>query len=313
MQAAPRLLQLGPVNDRFDARLAQSHGGVPLWRQPDPAAWLRAHGAAVEVLVTSSRHGCDQALLDALPGLRAICSFGVGYDAIDVDAARRRGIVISNTPDVLNDCVADLALGLILDCARRMSASDRFVRAGGWLSGSFPLGRQVSGKRLGIVGLGRIGRAVAHRALGFAMAVQYHNARPAPEAAFRYEPSLLELARWADFLVLTCPGGPRTHHLVSAEVLDALGPEGILINVARGSVVDEAALVRALEEGRLGGAGLDVYADEPNVPDALRTRDDVVLLPHIGSGTLETRLAMENLVFDNLAAFLGRGRLLTPV
>lgn len=308
-----RVIQLGPISDRFDARLAAERGAVPLWREADRAAFLARHGAAVEALVTSSRYGCDAALLDALPNLRAICSFGVGYDAIDVEAARRRGVVVSNTPDVLNDCVADLALGLILDCARRLSEGDRFVRAGGWLAGDLPLGRQVTGKRLGIVGLGRIGRAVARRAQGFAMEVRYHNSKPAPGTDYRYEPSLPALARWADFLVLTCPGGPRTHHLISAEVLEALGPEGILINVARGSVVDEAALVRALEAGRLGGAGLDVYADEPNVPDALRRRDDVVLLPHVGSGTVETRLAMENLVHDNLAAFLAQGRLLTPV
>ena len=228
-------------------------------------------------------------------------------------AARQRGIAVSTTPDVLNDCVADLAMGLIIDTARRLSESERFLRAGHWAAGAFPLGRKVTGKRLGIVGLGRIGEALVQRASGFAMAVRYHNRKSLSDSPYGYEPQLIELARWADFLVLTCPGGAATHHLITTPILEALGPQGILINVARGSVVDEAALVAALQRGTLGGAGLDVYAAEPAVPAALRELNNMVLLPHIGSASEETRLQMEQLVLANLQAFVDQGELLTPL
>ncbi|MGF6691305.1 hydroxypyruvate reductase [Metapseudomonas resinovorans] len=309
----PKILHVGPLTERFNQRLAHEHDAVPLWQQGDALAFLDAHGTAFEVVVTSARFGCSAAMLERLPNVRAICSFGVGYDAIAIEAARQRGIQVSSTPDVLNDCVADLAMGLLIDCARRISAADRFVRAGLWPAGNFPLARKVSGKRLGIVGLGRIGKDVARRAEGFDMLVRYHNRRPDADAPYGFEPDLLALARWADFLVLTCPGGAATHHLISAAVLEALGPEGILINVARGSVVDEPALVAALAEGRLGGAGLDVFESEPHVPEALFALDNVVLAPHVGSGTRDTRLQMEELVFANLRAFLDKGEVLTPV
>ncbi|MCO6058961.1 2-hydroxyacid dehydrogenase [Pseudomonas sp. MOB-449] len=309
----PKVLHIGPLTERFNQRLASEHAVTPLWQQGDALTFLDAHGAGFDIVVTSARVGCSAAMLERLPNVRAICSFGVGYDAIAVDVARRRGIQVSYTPDVLNDCVADLAMGLLIDCSRRISASDRFVRAGSWPVGNFPLARKVSGKRLGIVGLGRIGKDVARRAGGFDMQVRYHNRRPDADAPYGFEPDLLALARWADVLVLTCPGGAATHHLISAAVLDALGPEGLLINVARGSVVDEQALVAALIEGRLGGAGLDVFEAEPRVPAALFALDNVVLAPHIGSGTIETRLQMEELVFANLRAFLDKGEVLTPV
>lgn len=309
----PRILHMGPLTERFNQRLASRKDVVQLWRQGDALAYLDAHGSEFEILVTSARFGCSAAHLARLPRLRAICSFGVGYDAIAVDKARERGIPVSYTPDVLNDCVADLAMGLMIDCARRISAADRFLRDGRWRTGQYPLARKVSGKRLGIVGLGRIGKDLARRAQAFDMQVRYHNRRPDAGAPYGFEPDLLALARWADFLVLLCPGGAATRHLVSAPVLDALGPDGILINVARGSVVDEPALVAALLEGRLGGAGLDVFESEPQVPEALLGLDSVVLTPHVGSATEETRLAMEELVFANLAAFLETGELLTPV
>ncbi|MDH4582181.1 2-hydroxyacid dehydrogenase [Pseudomonas sp. BN415] len=309
----PKILHVGPLTERFNQRLANEHDVVPLWQQGDALAFLDAHGSAFEVVVTSARFGCSAAMLERLSNVRAICSFGVGYDAIAIDAARQRGIQVSSTPDVLNDCVADLAMGLLIDCARRISAADRFVRAGLWPAGNFSLARKVSGKRLGIVGLGRIGKDVARRAGGFDMLVRYHNRRPDADAPYGFEPDLQALARWADFLVLTCPGGAATHHLISAAVLEALGPEGILINVARGSVVDEPALVAALAESRLGGAGLDVFASEPDVPEALFALDNVVLAPHVGSGTRDTRLQMEELVFANLRAFLDKGEVLTPV
>jgi hydroxypyruvate reductase len=309
----PQVLQVGPLSERFNANLAAHYAVTPLWQQADPLAFLQEQGAQFELLVSSARFGCSAAQLACLPNLRAICSFGVGYDPYPLELLRDRGIALSTTPDVLNDCVADLAMGLIIDTARRMSESDRFVRAGNWVDGAFPLARKVSGKRLGIVGLGRIGEAVVQRASGFAMAVRYHNRKPLAGCPHAYEANLIELARWADFLVLTCPGGASTQHLIGREVLEALGPEGILINVARGSVVDEPALIAALRSGALGGAGLDVYAAEPQVPLALRELDNLVLLPHIGSASEETRLQMEQLVLANLQAFSECGELLTPV
>lgn len=306
------ILQLGPLTDRFNRSLAADHEVLRLWEEGTEAL-LDKHAQRVEILVTSARFGCSAALIERLPNLRAIVSFGVGYDAIDVAAAKARGIPVSNTPDVLNDCVADLAFGLVIDCARQMSRADRFVRAGEWPSGGLPLAARVSGKKLGIVGLGRIGEAVAKRSSGFDMQVRYHNRRPVPGSDYGYEQDLLELARWSDFLVLTCPGGEGTRNLINRDVLDALGPKGTLINVSRGTVVDEAALVEALVDGRLGGAGLDVYAKEPEVPQPLLTLPNVVLLPHIGSATEETRLAMEELLSANLHAFLERGELLTAV
>lgn len=309
----PQVLQIGPLTERFNRTLAAAYAVTPLWRQADPMALLAQRGGQFELLVTSARFGCTAAQLAQLPNLKAICSFGVGHDSLAVDLARDRGIPLSTTPDVLNDCVADLAMGLLIDTARRMAEADRFVRAGAWAAGAFALGRKVSGKRLGIVGLGRIGEAVARRAGGFAMPVRYHNRRPLADCPYSYEASLTELARWADFLVLTCPGGAATHHLVDRAVLEALGPQGLLINVARGSVVDQRALIEALRSGALGGAGLDVYEAEPQVPAALRQLDNVVLLPHIGSATEETRRQMEQLVLDNLRAFVERGQLLTPL
>ena len=306
------ILQLGPLTDRFNRSLAADHEVLRLWEEGTEAL-LDQHAQRVEILVTSARFGCSAALIERLPNLRAIVSFGVGYDAIDVAAAKARGIPVSNTPDVLNDCVADLAFGLVIDCARQMSRADRFVRAGEWPSGGLPLAARVSGKKLGIVGLGRIGEAVAKRSSGFDMQVRYHNRRPVPGSDYGYAQDLLELARWSDFLVLTCPGGEGTRNLINRDVLDALGPKGTLINVSRGTVVDEAALVEALVEGRLGGAGLDVYAKEPEVPQPLMSLPNVVLLPHIGSATEETRLAMEELLSANLHAFLERGELLTAV
>ncbi|WP_427312674.1 2-hydroxyacid dehydrogenase [Cupriavidus sp. H39] len=310
---APQILQVGPLAPQTNTTLQQRYGAAALWQQADPIAWARSEAQQVRVVVTSARHGCSAALIDALPRLEAIVSFGVGYDAIALDAARARGIQVSNTPDVLNDCVADLAFGLLLDAARGIAHGDRFVRAGRWPQGGFPLTTRVSGKKLGILGLGRIGEIVARRAQGFDMEIAYHNRRPREGAPWRFEADLKALAAWADFLVVATVGGPSTAGLVSREILDALGPRGILVNVSRGSVVDEAALVAALSEGRLGGAGLDVFQDEPNVPPALMAMDHVVLAPHVASGTHETRAAMTALTLQNLDAFLAGGKVLTPV
>jgi lactate dehydrogenase-like 2-hydroxyacid dehydrogenase len=277
---------------------------VKLWEQPDRDAALKA-AASYRALAHFGHSKVDGALMDRLPKLELISNFGVGVDQIDLAAAKKRNILLTNTPDVLNDCVADMAFALLLALARRVPEGDRYVRAGRW-SGqapAFPLGRQVSHARLGIVGLGRIGRTIARRASGFDMEVRYHGRKPVEGVAWTYEPKLHELARWADFLVVITAGGPQTKHLVDASVLDALGPDGYLVNVARGSVVDEAALVQALQQGRIAGAGLDVFEREPHVPEALFTLDNVVMMPHVASATAQTRQAMAQRVLDNLAAF----------
>jgi hydroxypyruvate reductase len=216
-------------------------------------------------------------------------------------------VAVGYTPEVLNDCVADTAMLLLLDVARSGTAADRFVRRGEWLKGQFPLQVRFSGKKLGILGLGRIGRAIARRAAGFDMEIRYHNRRTLADAPYQYAATLRERAQWADFLVVASAGGKESRGLVSAEILDALGPEGFLVNIARGSVVDEPALVEALAARRIAGAGLDVYVDEPNVPAALMGLDNVVLLPHVASATRETRQAMADLVLENLVSFFATG------
>ena len=299
----PRILQNGRLLPAVEAVLAKDFDVHGLWSESDPAAFLAAQGGSFVGLATSARVGADAALINALPQLKVISSFGVGYDSIDVAAAHARGVVVGNTPDVLNDCVADLAWGGLIDVARGLSEADRFLRRGDWLKGQFRLATRVSGKRLGILGLGRIGRSIAHRGLGFDMEVRYHSRKPVGGAPYTYEASAIALAEWADFLVVAVAGGAQTRHLVSAEVLQALGPKGYLINIARGTVVDEAALIDALTHQHIAGAGLDVFEDEPNVPAALMELDNVVLTPHIASGTHDTRRAMADLVLENLRSF----------
>ena len=318
MMAGPHhILQAGPLPPMLASRLHTLAPVTVLEAGPGRAAQLAAlaaDAAQATVLVTTGTQGADAALMAALPQLQAICSLGVGYDTIDVEAARERGIVVSNTPGVLDDCVADLAMGLMIDAMRGISASDRHIRSGNWpLQGPTPPATRMSGKRLGLLGMGRIGQAIARRAEGFGMPIRYHARHARPALAWAHEPSLLALAGWSDVLVVACTGGPQTHHLVDAAVIDALGPRGWLVNIARGSVVDEAALVDALQRGALAGAGLDVFEDEPQVPEALRAMAQVVLTTHIGSGTQETRAAMVELVLDNLRSYLQSGRLVTPV
>jgi len=310
MSTRPRILQNGALTPALEAALAAEFEVQRLADQADPQAFLAAHGASFTGLVTSAPAGASAALLAALPALRVVSSHGVGLDQIDVAGAAQRGIAVGYTPEVLNDCVADLAMALLLDVARGASAADRFVRRGDWPKGKFRLARKVTGQRLGILGLGRIGRAIAQRAAGFEMQIRYTNRNPVADVPWTFEPALVELARWADTLVVITAGGAATRHLVNAEVLEALGPDGFLVNVARGSVVDQAALVQALQQGRIAGAGLDVYADEPNVPAELMALDNAVLLPHIASATRETRQAMEALTVDNLRAFYADGKVL---
>jgi hydroxypyruvate reductase len=307
MTQRPVLLQALSLLPSLEKQLAETYTVLRLPAAgPERDAFLAARGAEFEGLVTSAAGGATAALIDALPHIKVISSFGVGLDQIDLQAASRRGIPVGYTPDVLNDCVADLAFGLVLATGRRIPEGDRFVRAGRWEqkpATPFPLGRKVSGAKLGIVGLGRIGRTIARRASGFEMDVRYHGRKPVEGVSWTFEPQLLELARWADFLVVITAGGAQTRHLIDAKVLDALGPKGFLVNVSRGTVVDEQALVQALRDKRIGGAGLDVFENEPQVPHELFTLDNVVMVPHIASATVQTREAMAQRVLDNLAAF----------
>ncbi len=313
--ATPVLLQLLPLPfPEAQQRLAQHFDVIQLWNEQDPDAVIAARRDEIVALVTSAMTPTSAALIDKLPNLRAICSHGVGYDAIDVKHAQQKGIQVSNTPDVLNDCVADLALGLLLATARKLGHAERYVRGNLWgTDAKFPLAVKVSHKKIGIVGLGRIGMAIAQRAKGFDMEIRYHNRRERADVGLRYEPSLQQLADWADFLVIATVGGPETRHLVNGEVIKALGPDGILINIARGTVVDETAMVNALASGELGGAGLDVYESEPTVPEALKSLDNVVIVPHIASATNETRRAMSDLVAANAQAYANTGKVITPI
>jgi len=270
--------------------------------------------ADIRAIVTNGHLGPDPGLIDRLPKLEVICSGSVGYDGIAVEHARSKGIPVTNTPDVLNNDVADLAIALMTMTARRLVASDRWVRDGSWAKkGDYPLAATVSGKRLGILGLGRIGRAIARRAEAMDMTIAYTTRRPVEGVTYKHYADLEELAKNCDFLVVIIPATAETKAIVSAKVIAALGPAGILVNVARGAVVDEDALVEALKSGALGGAGLDVFAHEPKVPEALLAMENVTLLPHIGSGTVETRRAMSQLVLDNLDAHFAGKPLLTPI
>jgi hydroxypyruvate reductase len=284
-----------------------------LWQAPDREKLLAEVAPRVRGIQATGTAAVEATLIERLPKLEIIACCGVGYDGIDVAAARRRKIPVTNTPDVLNDCVADVAMGLLIDASRGIARGDRFVRAGKWLKGGLPLATRVSGKRLGIVGMGRIGRIIARRASGFDMRIAYHARHPVQDVPFTYHAQLVDLAKDSDYLVVIVPGGKETYHLVNESVMRALGPQGILVNVARGTVVDEAAMVKCLADGSLGGAALDVFEQEPKVPEALWTMDNVVLAPHIGSATRETRAAMCKLTIDNLVAHFAGKPLLTPV
>jgi hydroxypyruvate reductase len=278
----------------------------------DPAAFARV-AARIRGVAAGGESKVPRTLIEALPALEIISVMGVGYDGIDVRAALERGIPVTHTPGVLNDDVADLAIGLMLSVARRIPQADRFVREGRWPDGPMPLARKMSASRLGIVGLGRIGQAIADRASAFGMSISYTARSAKAELPYRYYPSPAALAAEVDFLVAITPGGAGTRKLIDAQVFKALGPQGYLINVARGSVVDETALIEALQNGTIAGAGLDVFEDEPRVPEALRALDNVVLTPHMASATAQTRGAMADLAAGNLRAHFAGKSLLSPV
>lgn len=309
----PTLLQIGQLTDRMRSQLDPEFTIVPLPDQDAQAAFLAEHADAITAVINVGHYGVPPNLMAALPNLRMISSYGVGYDTIDADAAAARGIVVTHTPDVLNDEVANTAILLWFAVSRRLVPYDAYVRAGRWeKEGNTPLTHSVQGRTVGIVGLGRIGQAIADRLAVFDGKVVYH-ARSPKDVPYTYYADLTEMASASDVLIVITPGGPATKHLVNAHVIDALGPEGILVNVARGTVVDEAALVSALQDGRLGGAGLDVFEEEPKVPSELFGMDNVVLQPHVGSATNETRQAMGDLTCENLTQWLKDGTTVTPV
>lgn len=255
----------------------------------------------------------DADFVELFPRLEIVSSFGVGYDHIDATTLAKRGIVVTHTPDVLTGEVADLALGLLIATVRQLPQADRYLRAGHWLQRPFPLSPTLRGRKVGILGLGRIGKAIAQRLQACELEIEYHGRKPQPEVPYRYQPTLLGLARSCDVLLVVASGGAETRHMVDKDVLEALGPDGILINVGRGSVVDEQALIAALRDKKILSAGLDVFEDEPRVPAELVAMDHVVLLPHVGSASVHTRNAMGQLVVDNLVSWFGGKGAITPV
>jgi hydroxypyruvate reductase len=309
----PEIVIVGPMYPPTQARLEAEFVAHRLWQAADQSSLLRGLAERVRGIAVYALDGCPASIIEALPRLEIIACMGIGVDRIDVACARRRGVQVTATPDVVTEDTADLALGLMLAVERRIAEGDRFVRRGGWLQGELPFGRALRRCKLGIIGFGRIGRAIAARAVPFGIEIAYQGPRRKDDVPYRYFAEPAALAAWSDILAVACPGGEATRHLVNRTVIEALGPAGTLINIARGSVVDEAALVAALQSRALGGAGLDVYADEPRVPEALRAMDNVVLSPHTGSATHDTRRAMGDLVVDNLLAHFAGRPLLTPV
>jgi hydroxypyruvate reductase len=279
----------------------------------DRDAFLKSASQKVRGIASFGAAPVDGRLMDALPKLEIISNFGVGVDQISLAEAKKRGIVVTNTPDVLNECVADTAIALVLNTLRRLPQCETYLRAGQWeKKGPFPLTTSLGGKTMGILGLGRIGEAVAKRAMACGMTIRYHN-RNRKEVAYPYDPDPVTLARHSDVLMVVTPGGAETKNLVNAAVLDALGPGGYLVNIARGSVVDEPVLLRYLQEKRIAGAGLDVFADEPHVPPAFFALENAVLFPHVASATQETRKAMGDLQIENLRRHFSGRQVLTRV
>lgn len=306
------ILVLGNFNDYAVERLS---GEFSVRRIPRGDATLVDAAWAKDVKGIASMSNVDAGLIDALPNLQIIGNFGVGYDAVDAKHAATRNVMVTNTPDVLTDEVADTTIGLLIDTVRELSKSQAFLRAGNWVKeGRYPLSKlSLRGRKVGIFGLGRIGKAVARRIEAFGLPIAYHNRRQASDVRYDYYPSLKELAKAVDTLILVAPGGAETARAVNAEVLEALGADGVLINVGRGSLVDEDALVAALNNGTIAAAGLDVFANEPHVSQGLLDAPNTVLLPHIASASQKTRQAMADLVIDNLIAWFDTGSALTPV
>lgn len=310
----PDVLMIGPMHSHVMETLDGAYTVHRYWQADDKAALVAGLADRVRAIATAGHGGVSRELIAALPKLEVIANFGVGYDSVDVAAATERGIKVTNTPNVLNEEVADMGIALLLATIRRIPLYDRYVREGKWpLHGEPEHTMTLRNRTLGIIGLGRIGKTIARRAAAFDVPVVYHGRRAQEDVTYRFYPDLVAMARDVDILLAICPGGDATRGIVNAAVLEALGPDGVFINIARGSVVDEPALVSALTRGMIGAAGLDVFADEPNVPAELIAMDNVVLQPHMGSATHHTRKAMGQLVIDNLAHHFAGKPLLTPV
>ena len=308
----PQVLQLNPILiPAINDELASLYVVHKHFEMPDPQAWLREHGASIDAVITGGHTGISRAMLAQLPSLKVVAVNGVGTDAVDLAYCRNRGLPVTATLGALTDDVADLAIGLLIAACRNLCAGDRFVRDGQWelrpQPSAIPLARRFSGMRVGIVGMGRVGRAVAVRAAAFGCPIRYTDLRAMDDVAHRFIPSLVDLARESDALVL-CAAADQAEGIVDAAVLDALGPRGFLVNVARGRLVNEADLTQALAAGRIAGAGLDVFVDEPRVPLALRQSDSVTLQAHRASATWETRTAMAEMVLASVAQALAGGR-----
>ncbi len=313
MPPKPEIFLLAQLPDFLLAPLQDDFSCRDYFHADDKAALLREAGPRIRAVVGLGGTKFDKSLLEQLPRLEIIGVSGVGYDGVPVDYCRERGIRVTNTPDVLTEDVADIALSLVLMTSRRLIEANHFLHAGLWRQGQFALATKPGGKRAGLLGLGRIGKAIARRLESIGMEIGYCGRKAQEGCPLRFFPSLVEMAHWCDFLIVACPGGEATRHLVDAGVLAALGAGGTLINIARGSIVDDAALVHALQEHVIKAAGLDVFANEPHVPTELFAMANVVLLPHVGSGTTETRQAMAQLVVRNLRAHFSGGPLLTLI
>ena len=306
MPDVPDLLQIGGITDVMRERLEVEFTIHKLADGNYPAE-------AITHIATNGHDGVPPDVMSALPNLKMISCYGVGYDAIDVEAAKAKGVMVTHTPNVLNAEVATTAIMLMMACYREILRDDAWVRSGDWeTKGNAPLTRSVDNQTVGILGLGRIGQAIADKLAPFGTKIVYHS-RSKKDVEYQYYDNLTDMARAVDCLICITPGGASTRKIVNREVMDALGPNGTLVNVSRGSVVDEEALIAALQEGRLGWAGLDVFEAEPKVPAALRALSNVVMLPHVGSATVETRAAMGALTVDNLLQHLADGTVISPV
>lgn len=308
------MLLIGSATPRMMEAFAGDFEIHELDKIDDLASFLTANGSKIEAIATNGHAGVSKQIMDGTPNLKVVSCYGVGYDAIDVQAAKAKGAIVTHTPNVLNNDVANTAIMLMLAVSRRLLRDDQWVRSGNWKAkGNAPLTTSIEGKRVGIVGLGRIGETIARKLEAFSCDIVYHTRNQKPESQYLYYADLVEMAKDVDYLVVITPGGASTNKLVNRDVMNALGSEGTLINVARGTVVDEAEMVKALQEGRLGNAGLDVFEAEPQVPDALFKMENVVLTPHVASATVETRQAMGDLTVENLARFFKEGKVTSPV
>lgn len=309
----PEIIVVSKIFERTQDKLDRDFTCHKLYEAADRDAFLRQHAPRVRGLATFGPPGADAQLMDALPKLEIISNFGVGVDAIDVAAAKKRKLIVTNTPDVLNECVADTAMALVLNVMRAFPASENYLRSGYWATrGAFRLTTSLGGKTLGVLGLGRIGEAIAKRAEAFGMKIRYHN-RSRKNVAYPYDADAVALAKNADVLLVATPGGAETSRIINARVLDALGPEGYVVNIARGSVIDEPVLLRYLREKRIAGAGLDVFDQEPKIDPQWFAVENAVLFPHVGSASVETRTAMGDLQVENLRLHFAGKPVKTPV